>query len=379
MFQTLHAFAGSEKLNKPIRRKVPVPIACYSPCKCRPQCIIGRKLQSVTFTMSSPDRAISLLSETESDGHPADALIVDKARHIAAARETAEHRKKKRRRPLADAQPSAPSPPRHAEADSAKPTGADDGRDRKKRKKASSGSRPSSVSPQPQPSQREDTRRQGKRRKKKAAAAHAVAAGSRHSTEELERLARDAPDGAVLAAINPVVSSSDSETDAEVEIIGVGRSWADETLANGTGRAGAMLPPPGSELSKLAGSAHSAATALAEVHRVTVIGLAAATTPKAAAPIGVRVIGDDEDVTVNSELQRLLRVPRFAPHAISSQVYPRQRRRGSFARMLTCPQNWCMLLALKQRLTSESLFQSCVCWHADVAVEGSDIFSCATA
>ena len=274
--------------------------------------------------MSSPDRAISLSSDTDSDGHPADALIVDKARHIAAAKEAAEHRKKKRRRPRASAQPStgAPSPARREHSDTAQPSEADDGRDRRKRMKTSKTSHPASVSPQPQAVQEEDGRRQGKRRRKKAAVAQATAAGARRPAEELERLARDAPDGAVLAEVNAVVTSSDSESDAVVEIIGIGGSWEDsQPMANGTARARELLPPPGSELSRMPGAGSSAASASAAASDMTLNGFAVAATPKAAAPIGVTVIADDEAVTVNSELQRLLRVPRFVPRATSSQVY----------------------------------------------------------
>ncbi len=94
-------------------------------------------------------------------------------------------------------------------------------------------------------------------------------------------------------------------------------------MANGTARAGALLPPPGSEMSKLTGAAFSEANALAGASDMTLNGFAVAATLKAATPIGVTVIADDETVTVNSELQRLLRVPRFAPRVTPSQVCPR--------------------------------------------------------
>ena len=130
--------------------------------------------------------------------------------------------------------------------------------------------------------------------------------------ETLERLARDAPDGAVLAAVD--VSGSDSETDAEVEIIGIGRNWEEAAAAaNGTVQShGITLPPPGSEMSRLAGNPTgvSAAQAQAVLGGFTVDGVAGALTPRPATPVGVTVIADDEAVTVNSELQRLLRVPR---------------------------------------------------------------------
>ncbi len=271
--------------------------------------------------MSSPSRAISLSSESDSDGHPADTLIVQKARQVAAVKEAAEHRNKKRRRTEQTSQPSASAPsPVRAEADGipAQPSNTS----RKKRKKAKSSSRPSSASPQLEPSpqqpQQEDAPKQKKRHRKRAKAAREAAgappAGSRGPADGLERLARDAPDGAVLAAVD--VSGSDSETDADVQIVGVGRSWEEGAAhpPNGAtqGGRGATLPPPGLEMSRLAGhpTSSGAKAAQAALGGYLANGAAGMSTPRPAAPIGVTVIGDDEAVTVNSELQRLLRVPR---------------------------------------------------------------------
>ena len=261
--------------------------------------------------MSSPDRAISLSSDTDSDGHPADALIVNKARQLAAAKEAAEHRKKKRRRQQGASQPSsgAPSPARGEDANTAQSSAIDDGLERRKWKKASRGRRPTSISPQPQPVQQEGSQRKGNKRRKKAAAAQAVADASLRPADSLERLARDAPDGAVLAAVDAGVSSSDSATDAEVQIISLPN---DHSLANGAARPTAMLLPPGMELSKLLGSGRSLADVQTAVGNIVTNAGMVMVTPKAAAPIGVTVIADDEAVTVNSELQRLLRVPRSA-------------------------------------------------------------------
>ena len=267
--------------------------------------------------MSSPSRAITLSSESDSDGHPADTLIVQKARQAAAVKEAAEHRKKKRRRTEQTPQPGAPSPAR-ADADGipAQPSNAGG----KRRKKAKSSSRPSSDSPQlaaSQQQQEEDASKSKKRRRKQAEALTDAmgpqSAGSGEPADGLERLARDAPDGAVLAAVD--VSGGDSETDADVEIVGVGRSWAQGAAhpANGATRGrGALLPPPGLELSRLAErpTGDGAKEAQAALGGYLADKQAGASTPKPAAPIGVTVIGDDEAVTVNSELQRLLRVPR---------------------------------------------------------------------
>ena len=273
--------------------------------------------------MSSPSRAISLSSESDSDGHPADTLIVQTARQVAAVREAAEHRKKKRRRTEQTSQPSATAPsPAHAEADDipAQPSNTS----RKKRKKTESSSRPSSGSPQlePLPEQQEEAApKQKKRRRKRAeATTEAVAAqsaGSREPAEVLERLARDAPDGAVLAAVE--VSGSDSETDADVQIVGVGRSWeegAAHLAANGAARgpSATLTPPPGLEMSRLGEhpTSDGVKAAQAALGGSLANGAAGMSTPRPAAPIGVTVIGDDEAVTVNSELQRLLRVPRYS-------------------------------------------------------------------
>ena len=257
--------------------------------------------------MSSPSRAISVSSDSDSDGHPADTLIVQKAQQKAAVAEAVEHRKKKRRRARDTPQPSsgAPSPARTGSP--AQPDGAAG----KKRKKAKSSSQPSSHSPQPEPAQEEAPHRK-KRRKKRAPtdAAAKPQAGLQDPADGLERLARDAPDGAVLAAVD--VSGSDSETDASVEIVGIGRSWAEAQpalAADTTGPRGATLPLPGSEISRLTGvtANNSAVKARAAANGTSVNG---ASLQRPAAPVGVTVVADDEAVTVNSELQRLLRVPR---------------------------------------------------------------------
>ena len=285
--------------------------------------------------MSSPSRAISLSSDSDSDGHPADTLIVQKARQVAAVKEAAEHRKKKRRRTEQTSQPStaAPSPARDdADGTPAQPSSTNG----KRREKGKSSSRPSSGSPQLEPApeqQQEPRKRQKKRRRKQAEAATDAAgaqpAGPREPADGLERLARDAPDGAVLADVD--VSGSDSETDADVQIVGVGRSWEDGSAAdpaNGAPRGrgvSTLLPPPGLEMSRLADQSTSDG-AKAAVGGYLANGAAGTlSTPGPGAPIGVTVIGDDEAVTVNSELQRLLRVPRCGAARLA------QRRRVSAA------------------------------------------------